>query len=166
MEWQSGNPTFLNGLERVSMKKFNVQKLIIFTDGAARGNPGPAAAAAVIKNDQGTLVAKVAKYLQIATNNQAEYQAVLLGLEKAKELGAEEVDFYLDSELVVSQLNREYKVKDLSLQSFFVKIWNLSNSFKKITYHHVPREENREADKLANLKLDEVLKIKPSSSEG
>ncbi|MBU1037341.1 ribonuclease HI family protein [Patescibacteria group bacterium] len=148
------------------MKKFNVQKLIIFTDGAARGNPGPAAAAAVIKNDQGTLVAKVAKYLQIATNNQAEYQAVLLGLEKAKELGAEEVDFYLDSELVVSQLNREYKVKDLSLQSFFVKIWNLSNSFKKITYHHVPREENREADKLANLKLDEVLKIKPSSSEG
>ena len=102
------------------------KKLIIYTDGGARGNPGPAAAAAVIKNAEGQVVVQAAKYLGETTNNQAEYQGVLLALQKAKDLDASEIDFFLDSELVVNQLNRHYKVKDLGLQSLFVKIWNLS----------------------------------------
>ena len=132
------------------------EKLIIYTDGGARGNPGPAACAAVIKDSSGRIIVKGSKYLGETTNNQAEYQGVILALEKAGELKAQEIIFYLDSELVVNQLSRLYKVKDLGLQSLFVKIWNLSSQFKNISYHHVPREENKEADLLVNRQLDEV----------
>lgn len=134
------------------------ERLIIYTDGGARGNPGPAAAAAIIKSQDHQLISKESRYLGKATNNQAEYQAVILALEKAKSLGAKVIDFYLDSELVVNQLNQNFKVKDLDLQSLFVKIWNLSQNFKKVTYHHIPRTENKEADYQVNLKLDQITK--------
>lgn len=131
-------------------------KLKIYTDGGARGNPGPAACGAVIMDYQGKIISQHSKYLGETTNNQAEYAGVLLGLEEAKKLGAAEINFYLDSELVVNQLNRNFKVKDLAIQTVFVKIWNLGVGFKKVKYHHIPREENKEADKLVNVELDRL----------
>ncbi len=128
-------------------------KLQIYTDGGARGNPGPAGVGVVIW-DGNNLVGQYSKYIGKATNNQAEYQAVIFGLEQAKKLGAKEVEVHLDSELVAKQLNREYKVKDPDLAPLFIKIWNLSFSFKKIIYIHIPREKNYEADKLVNQAID------------
>lgn len=130
------------------------QKLIIYTDGGARGNPGPAASAFVIYNEEKKIIEKGGKFLGKTTNNQAEYQAVILALPRAKDLGAKEIEFYLDSELVVKQLNREYKVRDADLAPLFLKIWNLSLAFKKITYTHIPREKNSEADAVVNEILD------------
>lgn len=130
-----------------------MSKLIIHTDGGARGNPGPAGIGVVIKKGAETHSFK--KYIGETTNNQAEYRAVILALEKAKELGGEDLEFYLDSELVVKQLNREYKVKDAGLAPLFVEIWNRGLHFKKITWRHIRREYNEEADKLVNEALDE-----------
>jgi ribonuclease HI len=130
------------------------KKLIINTDGGARGNPGPAGLGVVIKNEGGEVVATMARFLGKMTNNQAEYRAVIAGINKAHELKAEEVDFYLDSELVVKQLNREYKVRDKNLQPLFVEIYNQTLQFKKVKFHHVRRELNKEADALANEAMD------------
>ncbi|HPY08524.1 MAG: ribonuclease HI family protein [Patescibacteria group bacterium] len=130
------------------------KKIIIYTDGGARGNPGPAGVGAVLYNENQEVLAKISKYLGVATNNQAEYQALILALKKAIELGAEEVNCYLDSELVVCQLNREYKVKNKDLAPLFLDIYNLSLSFKKITFTHIPRERNKLADQLANEAMD------------
>ncbi len=127
---------------------------MIHTDGGARGNPGPAGIGAVIKDEQGQIMAEVSEYIGETTNNQAEYRAVIAAYEKAKEIGASELEFYLDSELVVKQLKGEYKVKNKDLQPLFVKIYNSSLDFKKVTYSHVRREMNKEADKLANLAMD------------
>lgn len=132
-------------------------KLIIYTDGGARGNPGPAAIAIVIYDQNKKLIGKYSKYLGKATNNQAEYQAVIYALEKAKQLKAEEIDFYLDSKLLVEQLNRRAKIKNFKLGRSFIKIWNLSQNFKKINFYYLPREKNKEADKLVNLELDKHL---------
>ena len=131
-----------------------MSKLIIYTDGGARGNPGPAGLGAILYNENRETVAEVSEYLGVATNNQAEYRAVIAALKKAQELGALELDFYLDSELVVKQLNREYKVKNKDLAPLFLQIHNLSLSFKKINYTHIPRERNQEADRLANEAMD------------
>ncbi|MFH1392418.1 MAG: ribonuclease HI family protein [bacterium] len=120
----------------------------IFTDGGARGNPGPAAIGVVIGKK------KYSKCLGITTNNQAEYQAVIFALEKAKEINLQELEINLDSELVCKQLNHEYRVKNKGLQPLFIKAWNLSLDFKKIIFKHIPREQNKEADKLVNLELD------------
>ena len=145
------------GLGFINMKKYN--KLIIYTDGGARGNPGPAGIGAVLydpltSSGQVKKIAEVSEYIGKTTNNQAEYKAVIAGLEKAKQLGAKEAEMYLDSELVVQQLNQKYKVKNKDLAPLFVKIWNLSINFKKVTYQHIPREKNKEADRLANLAMD------------
>jgi ribonuclease HI len=131
-----------------------MKKLIIYTDGGARGNPGPAGIGAVIYDEKQRVVAEISEYLGVATNNQAEYRALLAALKKAQSLEATELEFYLDSELVVKQLNREYKVKNKDLAPLFLTIHNLSLSFKKITYTHVPRERNKEADQLANEAMD------------
>lgn len=133
-----------------------MNKIIIHSDGGARGNPGPAGIGAVLNADNGFVLAEISKYLGETTNNQAEYQALIAGLEKAKELKANEVECYLDSELVVKQLNREYKVKNAQLAPLFLKVHNLSLSFKKISFNHVRREYNKEADKLANLAMDKM----------
>ncbi|MEK7653141.1 MAG: ribonuclease HI family protein [Patescibacteria group bacterium] len=130
-----------------------MKKAILHTDGGARGNPGPAGIGAVVKIGSEEKYYK--KYIGEATNNQAEYQAIILGLEKAKEAGAEEVVCYLDSELVVKQLKREYKVKDKDLSALFVKVWNLAQGFRKTTFHHVFREDNKEADRLVNEAIDD-----------
>ncbi|MBI5076939.1 ribonuclease HI family protein [Candidatus Falkowbacteria bacterium] len=129
-------------------------KLKIFCDGGARGNPGPAAAGVVIKDERNGVLFRGGKYLGETTNNQAEYQAVIFAFEKAKELGASEIEFNLDSELVVRQLNGEYKVKNQELAQQFLKIWNWQNQFKKVEYHHIYREDNAEADALVNETLD------------
>lgn len=129
-------------------------KLKLYTDGGARGNPGPAGIGVVLKDKGNKIVAEISEYIGKATNNQAEYEALIAGLKKAKEIGVEEVECYLDSELVVKQMNREYKVKDKNLATLFVKVWNLALGFKKITFQHVPREKNREADKLVNEAID------------
>ncbi len=129
-------------------------KLIIYTDGGARGNPGPAGIGAIIYDENKKIVAEISEYLGVATNNQAEYKALIAALQKAKNLGAEELECYLDSELVVKQLKREYKVKNKDLAPLFLMIHNLSINFKKISYTHIPRERNKEADRLANEAMD------------
>jgi ribonuclease HI len=131
--------------------------LEIYTDGGARGNPGPAGIGVAIW-DGNTLVGTYSKYIGEATNNQAEYQAVILGLEQAKRIKAEELDFYLDSELAANQLNRKFKIKDQSLGSLFVKAWNLMVGFKKVTFHHILREQNRGADMLVNKAINGHIK--------
>jgi len=131
--------------------------LEIYTDGGARGNPGPAGIGVAIW-DGNVLVGTYSKYIGEATNNQAEYQAVVLGLEQARRLKAAMLDFYLDSELVVSQLNREFKIKDQSLGSLFVRAWNLMVGFKSVKFHHIPREQNRGADRLVNQAIDSHFK--------
>ncbi|NTW22036.1 ribonuclease HI family protein [Candidatus Falkowbacteria bacterium] len=130
------------------------EKLIIFTDGGARGNPGPAAIGAVIYDEQRQVLSEISEYIGETTNNQAEYKAVVAAIAKAKELGAKEVDFFLDSQLVVEQLNGNYKVKNKDLAPLFVQIYNASLGFRKVRYTHVRREQNQEADKLVNLALD------------
>jgi len=129
-------------------------KLIIYTDGGARGNPGPAGIGVIIYNEARQVVAEISEFLGVATNNQAEYRAIIAGLTRAAHLGASELDFYLDSELAVKQLNREYKVKNKDLAPLFLTVHNLSLNFKKINYTHVTRDRNQEADRLANEAMD------------
>ncbi|MEI7452398.1 MAG: ribonuclease HI family protein [Candidatus Falkowbacteria bacterium] len=136
-----------------------MKKFIIYTDGGSRGNPGPAGIGAVLYDEDKKVIAEIAEFLGVATNNQAEYKAVIAAFKKAKELGGEELDFYLDSELVVKQLRREYKVKHPDLAPLFLEIYTLSLSFKKITYTHIRREFNKAADKLANIAMDEGMGI-------
>lgn len=126
--------------------------LKIWTDGGARGNPGPAGIGVVL--EYGGKKEKFQQFIGTATNNQAEYSAVILGLQKAKELGAKTVDVFLDSELVVKQLNQKYKIKDKNLAGLFVKVWNLSLDFKKIKFNHIYRNDNKEADRLVNQAID------------
>ncbi len=133
------------------------KKIKLFSDGGARGNPGPAGIGAVIQDQEGKVLGEYNEYIGETTNNQAEYKALILGLEKAKEMEAEEVDCFLDSELVTKQMRREYKVKDKDLAPLFVKVWNLGMGFKKITFTHVYREQNKEADRLVNEAIDKHL---------
>ena len=131
-------------------------RLTIFSDGGARGNPGPAAVGVVIKNERGQVVSRVGKCIGETTNNQAEYQAVILAFEKAHELGGTELSFNLDSELVVKQLNGEYKIKNQELAQQFLKIWNWRKKFKTVDFNHIYREKNTEADALVNEALDSL----------
>ena len=137
----------------------NHDKLVIFCDGGARGNPGPAGIGAVIYDTNKKVLAEISEYIGEATNNQAEYRAVIAAIEKAKEIKADELLFYLDSELVVRQLNGEYRVKNKELAPLFVKIYNASLDFKKVSYSHIPREMNKEADKLVNKALDLAVNL-------
>jgi len=129
--------------------------LNLYTDGGARGNPGPAAGGYVIKTDNGEIIAREGKYLGEATNNQAEYQGLILGLTKVVELKAEEVSVFMDSELIVNQLQRKYKVKNAELANLFVKAWNITLGFEKIEFKHIVRALNKEADAEVNKALDQ-----------
>lgn len=130
-------------------------KVIIYTDGGARGNPGPAGVGAVIYDaSHQEKLAEISEYIGETTNNVAEYTALLMALKKAKELQAEIADCRLDSELVVKQMNQEYRVRDEKLQKLFVQIWNLRQDFNKVTFQHIRREKNKEADLLANQAMD------------
>ncbi len=128
-------------------------KAIIHTDGGARGNPGPAAIGVVIEIDKHVHLFKRA--IGHATNNKAEYEAVITALTEALKLNVEEVDLYLDSELVQQQLLGNYKVKHPDLAPLFMRVWNLRQQFKKVNFTHVRREQNKAADKLVNEALDE-----------
>ncbi|HAO52723.1 TPA: ribonuclease H [Candidatus Magasanikbacteria bacterium] len=129
-------------------------KLHIYTDGGSRGNPGPSATGIVIKNEEGQNVANYGEYLGKQTNNYAEYMAIISGLKKAKELGADEVDCIVDSKLVCEQLNRHWKVKEPTIQKLFIKAWNEMQQFKKVTIKHILRAGNKEADAEVNNVLD------------
>ena len=131
-------------------------KVTIHTDGAARGNPGPAAIGAVIKNEQGKIIAQISHRIGFATNNHAEYTAIIIALEKAIKLGAKQVIIKSDSELVVKQINGRYKVKKAVLRALYQKVIQLIGSLEGFTVTYIPREQNRQADKLANKALDAI----------
>lgn len=126
------------------------KKLLLYTDGGARGNPGPAGIGVVILDDKKNKVKEIYKYIGEATNNVAEYNAIIHGLEEALLLKAKEVIVHLDSELVTRQLNGEYKVKDAGLKPLFEKALSCLKSFDSFEIRHVERSKNKEADKLVN----------------
>lgn len=134
------------------------KKFQLFTDGAARGNPGPASIGCILKNAEGETVAEISEYLGETTNNQAEYRALLAGLQKAFEHQVTHLDVFLDSELVVKQIHGEYRVKHPELIPIYEEVKSLLRKFPKIQVAHVRREKNKEADALANLALDSRLK--------
>jgi len=127
------------------------QKLIIYTDGGSRGNPGPAAAGVVVGDK------KFSKFLGKATNNQAEYEAVILALQEAKKMSGKNLQINLDSQLVCCQLTGKYKVKNSNIAPLFLKVFNLLKDFDQVEFKHIPREKNKQADKLVNQELDKHL---------
>lgn len=128
--------------------------LTIFTDGASRGNPGEAGAGIYIIDDQGLEICGEGFYLGKCTNNMAEYQALLLGLSEAKKLGGKNISVNLDSELIVKQINGQYRVKDAKLKPLFEKAIKQLKGFRKYVVNHIPRAENHRADQLANEGID------------
>lgn len=143
------------------------KKLTIHTDGGARGNPGPAGIGVVISHPSATASLGLAKefhsfkeYIGKATNNEAEYRAVILALKEARKLLGKkksketELEINVDSELLYKQIKGEYKIKEERLQKFFVDIWNMKQDFVSVTFNHVRREKNKEADKLVNEAID------------
>jgi ribonuclease HI len=129
----------------------------LYTDGAARGNPGPAGAGAVILNPEGHIVAKIGKFLGEATNNVAEYMGLILGLKRAKAMGIRELEVFADSELLVKQLSGEYAVKAEHLAPLHAEAKGLLQGFDWIQVRHIPREENAQADAMSNRAIDERL---------
>jgi len=134
-----------------------VTRVVVNCDGAARGNPGPAGAGAVVAAEDGTVLAEVAEGLGETTNNVAEYTAVIRGLEEAKGLGAREVLLRSDSQLLINQLTGRYRVKAPHLQPLHRQVRDLMRSFDRVDLEHVPRERNAAADSLANLGVDRWL---------
>jgi len=130
-----------------------IERVAITADGASRGNPGPAAIGATIKDGQGKLIARVSRRIGTATNNQAEYQAVIAALKEAIRLGVRKVDIRLDSELVVRQLSGRYRVKNAVLKSLYREVKQLQERLEALTVTHIPRNQNKEADQLANMAL-------------
>jgi ribonuclease HI len=137
-------------------------KLIIYTDGGARGNPGPAGVGAVIADETGKIISLHKKYIGNATNNSAEYQALILALQEALRIinsksqipNETELEIRMDSELIVRQMQGKYKIKEPQLKVFAAEVLKLSSSFKRIGFQHVPREQNKQADKLVNEAID------------
>jgi len=145
----------------------NKNILKIYTDGGSRGNPGLAGIGAVL--EYGDQKKGYNKFLgDNITNNEAEYQALIFALKKAKQLigktkaKKETLDCFADSELMVKQLNHEYKLSNENIQKFFIEIWNLMLDFKEVKFTHIPREENKEADALANKAMDKADQIDSS----
>jgi ribonuclease HI len=131
--------------------------VIVACDGASRGNPGPAGIGVQITDEDGTILAEIARGLGVATNNQAEYTAVLEGLKRALELGATDVLVRSDSRLLVEQLSGRFRVRNPTLQRLHKEVRDVARSFSRIGYQHVPRERNTEADRLANEGVDAWL---------
>ncbi len=132
-------------------------QVTIYTDGGARGNPGPAATGAVIDEKH------YYEYIGETTNNVAEYKAIIFALKKIKQLlgkakaGETKIEIKTDSELIANQLNGQYKIKEKELASCFIEIWNLRQDFRKVEFIQIPREENKIADSLVNKILDSKL---------
>ena len=142
-----------------------MKKLIIYTDGASRGNPGPASIGVVISDEIGKEIKKYSQFIGQSTNNQAEYEAVIFALKKIKALLGKktaenlEVEIRSDSELLTSQLSGGYKILDKNIQDLFIKVWNLKIDYKKVNFVLVPREKNTMADFLANEALDQEDRV-------
>jgi len=130
-----------------------IKRVVIHADGAAEPNPGPAAIGATIKDEQGRLITTISQGIGRTTNNQAEYRAVIAALEKAIELGAQQVDIKLDSQLVVRQINGKYRVKNAALKPLYQQVKHLQSLLEGFTITHVPRQLNTEADNLAYMAL-------------
>jgi ribonuclease HI len=129
----------------------------LYTDGGARGNPGPAASAFVLETDDGTVLDARGDAIGVATNNVAEYRALTAGLARALELGVDEVEVVSDSELLVKQMRGEYKVKNAALRELSLEAARLAREIGKVTYRAVRREHNELADSLVNEALDRAL---------
>ena len=136
-------------------------KVIVYTDGGSRGNPGPSAVGVVVLNDKGQKIKEYGQKLEeVSTNNEAEYEAVVFALKKLKQLFGKEktkgldIEFRMDSQLIASQLGGEYKVNEERMQLLFMKVWNLKFDFGKISFRSIPREQNKRADELVNQALD------------
>ena len=144
----------------MSVRSEKLTKVIIYTDGGSRGNPGPAALGIVIQDTSGKLIKEYGEALGVRTNNEAEYEAVIFALKKVKALFGKEktktmaLDVRMDSELVMKQLTGQYKVEEEKLFPLFIKIWNLKMDFGSITFMYVPREKNKDADRMVNEALD------------
>jgi ribonuclease HI len=128
--------------------------LIVSCDGAARGNPGPAGIGVQITDEGGNVLAEIAEWIGETTNNVAEYSAALEGLRKAADLGARRVHLRSDSKLLIEQLAGRYKVKASHLRPLHAEVLGIMSGFERVRLQHVPREQNREADRLANLGVD------------
>ena len=131
-----------------------IEKAILYTDGASRGNPGPAAIGAVIRDGQGRVLGKISRRIGRTTNNQAEYQAVIAALEEAIRMGVAGVEIKSDSELVVKQINGRYRVKNQALKPLHQRVRELQSLFQSFTIASIPRRQNTEADRLSNAALD------------
>jgi len=138
-----------------------MKKIIIYTDGGSRGNPGPGAMGVIFCNEKDQVIKSYSEFLgEDLTNNEAEYKAVIFALKKFKQLFGKklaknsEVEIKSDSEFLVKQLNGEYKIKDSKIQHLFLKAWNLKLDFKKVKFKLISRTKNKEADKLVNEALD------------
>jgi ribonuclease HI len=131
-------------------------KVVVHVDGGARGNPGPAAAAAVVTSPDGDVLDEASEFLGVATNNVAEYRGLLLGLARAKALGAKEVEVVNDSELVAKQVNGEYKVKHAAMRPLYGEAMQALRDFERWSIRSVPRAQNAAADALVNQALDAV----------
>ena len=129
----------------------------LYSDGAARGNPGLAGAGAVLVEPSGQVVDRIGKFLGTQTNNYAEYMGLLLGLRRARELSVREVEVFADSELMLRQLGGRYQVKSTSLRPLYEEALSLLNDFERVKFVHVPREMNRAADEMSNRAIDERL---------
>jgi ribonuclease HI len=125
-------------------------RLVLYIDGASRGNPGRAAAGVYIMNGEGKKISEMSRYLGHKTNNEAEYWALLLGLKEAKRLGGDILQIFTDSELVERQINGIYRVKDLNLKILHKTVMEDLRTFSSFEIESIPREENKEADRLAN----------------
>lgn len=145
--------TYKEELEGPYKVELTVAKL--YTDGGSRSNPGPSAGAFIICNLDNNVVEKSGFFIGTATNNQAEYQALVKGLQRAEKVGVKELTVHMDSELVIKQINGLYKIKNHSLQPLYQQVKKLEQSFKSIKFVHVPRALNKEADTEVNRILDE-----------
>jgi ribonuclease HI len=132
----------------------SLRKVVVNVDGGARGNPGPAAIAAVVQTPEGEVLEERHERIGTATNNVAEYRALLLGIERASELGASELELVGDSELIVRQVKGEFKVKDAKMRELHAQVKRALRSFESWSIRHVRREHNAEADRLVNEALD------------
>ncbi|MFC1983691.1 ribonuclease HI family protein [Chloroflexota bacterium] len=131
-----------------------MKRVIIHADGASRGNPGPAAIGVTIKDERGKLITSISQRIGRTTNNQAEYRAIITALEEAIRLGTKQVNINSDSELVVKQINGQYRVKKATLKPLYQQLIQLLGSLESFTITHIPRQQNKEADDLANQALD------------
>jgi ribonuclease HI len=138
------------------LREAGVERIVVHVDGGARGNPGPAAIAAVLTSPEGEVLESQRQVIGRATNNAAEYEALLLGIERAKALGAREVELVGDSELIVKQVKGEYRVKDAGLQELHGKVRTALRDLERWSIRHVRREHNADADRLVNQALDEA----------